>query len=153
MENGDHDQAAQIFERLAAGASDLGKVKISTNLFLQAGRANILSGDSEKASSCIFRGLEIIANGQKWGVLANIGQRTIDELASLDQQELSEDVSKWLDETLPEPKENYLRKTSPPKTMPVKCPSCGGALRPGEVEMLDKITGECPFCGSAIRAE
>jgi hypothetical protein len=153
MENGDHEQAAQIFERLAEGARDLGRLKIASNLFLQAGRANILSGKSSQGSEFIFTGLNIIAESQKWGGLANIGQRTIDELISLNQIEISKEVSKWLEITLPEPIENYKQRTSTTKPMPLKCPFCGGALRPGEVEMLDNITGECPYCGSAIRAD
>ena len=153
MENGDHAQAAQIFERMAEGARDLGRLRNAPNLFLQAGRAHLLSDDPKKGSDCIFTGLEIIAMAQKWEVLAHIGQRTTEELLSLDHPQLSEDVLKWLETTLPEPINSYKQPTKPSKLMPLKCPFCGGALRPGEVEMLDTNTGECPYCGSAIREE
>ncbi len=153
MENGDHAQAAQIFEHMAEGARDLGRLKNATNLFLQAGRAQLLSGNLEKGSQCIFSGLEIIAQAQKWPALAQVGQRTITELTSMSYPEISKKVSSWLQEKLPEPIESYPQAMKPSKPMPLKCPNCGGALRPGEIEMLDAITGECPYCGSAIRGE
>lgn len=153
METGNHAQAAQIFERLAQGARDLGRLKIAPNLFLQAGRAYLLTGNQEDGKNCIYSGLELIARAQKWPVLATIGQRTISELTTLGFPQLSDQVSDWVKEKLPEPIESYPQPGHTSKPMPLKCPSCGGALRPGEIEMLDSITGECPYCGSAIRGE
>lgn len=153
MENGEHAQAAQVFERLAQGARDLGRLKMAPNLYLQAGRANLLSGEQEKATDCIFDGLGIIAGAEKWPVLARIGKRTVAELNSLGYPEISEEVYSWLKDKLPEPIDSYPQIKAPSKPLPLKCPSCGGALRPGEVEMLDSNTGECPYCGSSVRAE
>lgn len=153
MENGQHQKAALIFERMAEGARDLGRLKIAPNLFLQAGRAYLLSDNPDKASVCIFDGLDIIAQAKKWPVLARIGNFTVTELNSLGFSGISNQVAVWLDEKLPEPMDSYHEPRKPSKPLPMKCPNCGGSLRPGEVKLLDAITGECPFCGSAVRAE
>jgi len=35
--------------------------------------------------------------------------------------------------------------------LPVKCPTCGAAVRPNEVKWLDEITIECQYCGVPIK--
>ena len=153
MENGQHAKAAHIFQQLAEGARDLGSLKIAPNLYLQAARANLLSDNLEVALVCIFDGLGIIAKAQKWPVLARIGRGTVSEVNNLGFPEISNQVAVWLKEKLPEPMDSYPERRRPPKSLPLKCPNCGGALRPGEVEILDARTGECPYCGSAVRTE
>jgi hypothetical protein len=37
--------------------------------------------------------------------------------------------------------------------LPTTCPTCGGHLRYEEVEWADNLTAECPYCGSAVRAQ
>ena len=152
METGQHTEAAFIFERLARGAHDRGLLRHTSNLYLQAGRANLLAGSTENGSELIQLGLSIIADGKHWPALARQGQRVIDELKQLGYVELSDKIATWLLNTLPEPLDHY-QQIRQPHRLPLKCPYCGGALRPDEVEMLDHNTGECPYCGSAIRGE
>ena len=153
MENGQHANAAQIFQQMAEGARDRGRLKIAPNLFLQAARAYLLSDNPEAALGCIFDGLGVIVQTQKWPALARIGSSTIAELNALGFPEISDQVAVWLKEKLPEPMDSYPERRRGSKSFPLKCPNCGGALRPGEVEILDARTGECPYCGSAVRTE
>ena len=154
LESGHHDEAANIFENLARAAHDRGLTRHAPNLFLQAARANILAGRLEAGKSLIFEGLEIFSQAQRWPALARSGQRIVDELNQLGQGNIAAEVESWLAKTLPEPLDSY---TQPPqksaRPLPLKCPFCGGVLRPGEVEMLDQFTGECPYCGSAVRED
>ena len=154
LESGHHDEAANIFEHLARAAHDRGLIRHTPNLYLQAARANILAGRLEKGKALIFEGLEIFNQTQRWSALARSGQRIVDELHQLGYGDIATEVEQWLAKTLPESLESYIQtsqKSAAP--LPLKCPSCGGALRPGEVEMLDQFTGECPYCGSAVRGE
>jgi hypothetical protein len=153
MENGEHAGAAEIFLGLAQAAHDRGILKYAPNLYLQAARAQLLSGDIEQGQYNIFEGLKILANHQRWPTLARVSQRILSELNQLGHPELVENVSNWLSKTLPEPIESYIAQNEEPRNLPLKCPFCGSALRPDEIEMLDKITGECPYCGSAIRGD
>jgi uncharacterized Zn-finger protein len=41
----------------------------------------------------------------------------------------------------------------PRPVLPTACPGCGGPLRSDEVEWADEVTAECPYCGSAVRAQ
>ena len=153
MENGEHSGAAKIFEHLAQGAHDRGRLKIAPNLYLQAARAQLLSGDKEQGKKNISEGLNIIAVHQRWSALAHSSQRILNELDQLGHPELAEYVSTWLAETLPEPLESYTLPQKEPVNFPLKCLFCGGAIKPNEIEMLDRVTGECPYCGSAIKGD
>jgi hypothetical protein len=153
MENGNHAGAAKLFERLARGAEDFGKPRLAPNLYLQAGRANILGGDSGRGEALLIQGLTILAKNQRWPALAGTGQRVLKELHQMGFPEITDHVSKWLAATLPEPIESYQPHHQSAAQLPLKCPYCGGALRPGEVEMHDEVTGECPYCGSALRGK
>jgi hypothetical protein len=41
----------------------------------------------------------------------------------------------------------------PKPILPTNCPGCGGPIRSDEVEWADELTAECPYCGSAVRAQ
>jgi NAD-dependent SIR2 family protein deacetylase len=49
------------------------------------------------------------------------------------------------------PPANQVPARKPP--LPTHCPSCGGAVRPDEIEWLDEVTAECDYCGSPLRSE
>jgi len=151
MEKGDHSSAAEIFERLARGAEDRGMLRHAPNLYLQAARANLLSGNEVKGADLINSGLNIFVRAQRWPALARAGRRIMAELEQFGHQEIAQEISEWLSSNLPEPLESYPKSHQQKARLPLKCPSCGGALRPDEVEYLDSTTGECPYCGSAVR--
>jgi len=155
LEIGDHASAATIFEQLARGAHDRGRLHHAPNLYLQAARANILAGNTEQGKELIILGLGILVDGKRWPQLHRLGNRVVYELGQLGQPDMATEFEKWLTKTLPA---DHLDKpqqqaTARRRQMPLKCPFCGGVLRPDEVEMLDTETGECPYCGSAIRKE
>jgi hypothetical protein len=41
----------------------------------------------------------------------------------------------------------------PKPRLPTVCPGCGGPLHSDELDWVDEITAECPYCGSPVRAE
>jgi hypothetical protein len=153
MENGNHSDASNIFERLARGAEDKGMLRHAPNLYLQAARANLLSGDIKKGADLVNHGLGIFAKTQRWPALARAGNRVVGELNNLGYPEISEEISKWLTATLPESLESYQQLQDKNVKFPLKCPYCGGTLRLDEIERIDNTTGECPYCGSAVRGK
>jgi hypothetical protein len=153
MEKGEHTQALAIFERLARAVHDRGMIRPAANLYLQAGRASLLAGETGRGESFLMEGLGIFSTEKRWPALARTGKRLIDETNQHGHSEIAEKIKLWLDKTLPKPLESYAQPKQPIKQLPLKCPSCGGALRPNEVEMLDEVTGECPYCGSGVRGE
>jgi hypothetical protein len=152
MEKGDFANAAELFERLAQSAYDRGMLRQAPGLYLQTGRAYALAGNLEKGADFLRQGLQIIADGQHWHHLRQAGQRVVAELNQWNQPELAQEFESWLQNMLPE-QISTPNAVTPRGKLPLKCPSCGGPVRPDEVEWLDQHTGECPYCGSAIRAE
>jgi len=155
LEIGDHASAAAIFEQLARGAHDRGRLQHAPNLYLQAARANLLAGNAAQGKELVKLSLGILAELQRWPALRRFGQRIVDELQQFGQPEFAAEISAWLTETLPESVGMESHPGEQPRRgiLPLKCPFCGGVLRPDEIEMLDEFTGECSYCGSAIRKE
>lgn len=153
MENGEHAGAAKIFENLARKAEDRGQLRYAPHFYLQAGRTKILSGQVQLGSELLRYGLALIAKTEQWSDLARSGSRVIDELQILGHPEKSVEITNWLSKNLPEPLDHYEQSSQTEAILPRKCHNCGGALRPGEAVMLDEVTGECPYCGSAVRGK
>ena len=153
LEIGEHASAATIFEQLARRAHDRGLLHHAPNLYLQAARANILAGAPQQAKELIDLGLGILAEKQRWPALQRMGGRVVLELEQLGSPDLATEIDNWLTSTLPTDihSQSQERPMAQRGILPLKCPFCGGVLRPDEVEMLDTETGECSYCGSAVR--
>jgi transposase len=155
MEKAEFDSAATIFERLARKARDRGMLRQAPRLYLQAGKAHVLAGHPGRGQDVLQQGLDILAETERWPALDQAGQRVIDELESWGHDEIAETFKAWLKEALPDDKDVYQRPARALRrpALPLKCPSCGGPLRPEEVEWLDHVTAACPYCGGSVRAE
>ncbi len=155
METGDYLKAGRLFERLAHGALRQGMLRAAPNLFLQSARGYLKAGKTKHGLDLLQRGLRITAKAGKWQILSRVGTRAVDELHQEGLTDAADEIAQWLEDTLPEPRESYLSPGVEEKTpqLPLKCPSCGGPIHPKEVEMLDALTAECPYCGSGIRGE
>jgi len=153
MENADYANAADIFERLARGAHDRGILRQAPRLYLQAGRAHMLAGNTDQGVDLLRQGLNIIAGAQRWSQLHQVGSRVVDELEQWGHSDVAQEFDTWLKGVLPEKPETYQsagRLKGKPQ-LPIHCPSCGGPIRSDDVEWLDANTAECPYCGSGVR--
>ena len=155
MEKAEFDSAAAIFEMLARKARDRGMLRQAPRLYLQAGKAHVLAEHQDRGQDALQQGLDILAETERWPALDQAGQRVIDELESWGYDQIAEGFKSWLKQALPDDEEIYQRLARAPRrpTLPLKCPFCGGPIRPDEVEWLDRATGACPYCGGSVRAE
>ena len=155
MEKAEFDSAAAIFETLARKARDRGMLRQAPRLYLQAGKAHILAEHQDRGQNALQQGLDILAETERWPALDTAGHRVIGELKSWGYDEIAETFKAWLKETLPDDEDVYQRPARALRrpALPLKCPSCGGPLRPDEVEWLDHVTAACPYCGGSVRAE
>lgn len=155
MEKAEYTSAAAIFTNLARNARDRGMIRRAPRLYLQAGKAHLLAGHHARGKDALQQGLDILAETEHWPALDQAGQRVIDELESWGYDEIAEGFKSWLKETLPDDEDVYQRpgRALRRPALPLKCPSCGGPLRPDEVEWLDHVTAACPYCGGSMRAE
>ncbi len=160
MDQGKFEQAAPIFERVAQAAQQHGMLARVPNLNLQAARCRYHSGKPEIGRSHLKQALDQLAAMKKWQRLQNVVADTSAELRQLGYPKDAADTEAWLASVLP------TGVTQPPSArgstfiqpaqaarLPVRCPTCGAGLRPNEVEWLDNITAECPYCGGPVQTE
>lgn len=155
MEIGDYANAGDIFERVARGAHDRGLMRQAPRLYLQAGRAYILTGATKQGYGLLQQGLQIFANNQLWRQFQQTGSRAVDELQQFGQADLAKELEIWLQEHIPADTE-FAQTPAPGISrgqLPITCASCGGPLRPNEIEWLNPHTAECPYCGNSVPLE
>jgi hypothetical protein len=154
MVSGHYAEAAGIFEQFANGALARNGPRAPW-FFLRAGQARLLAGQVPPGMAHLQQGLSLFAGRGQFQRLSHAGMRFVAELTARGLTAEAKQI------------ENYIKTTLPPgfvpapgtgggKTRPVlptKCPGCGGPLHSDEVEWADELTAECPYCGSAVRAQ
>ena len=151
MESGDYQGAAEQFEALARVAT-FRNGRHTPQFYLQAGRARILAGQNEAGLANLKQGMSLLASHFAWQRFYNAGNRIVNELNQLGLKNEANEILDLLNAKLPgnfSASSNAIPTQKP--VLPTHCPSCGGAIRPDEVEWLDDITAECAYCGSPVR--
>ena len=152
MAAGDYAGATVAFNELAQRAEGRFPQR-APFLFMQAGRAAILSGQTKAGVAHLRRELTIFASQGRIPKMRAFGQRAIEELKTRNLNAEADEIASLLNANLP--KEIAVENSAPAKrpVLPTHCPSCGAAVRPDEVEWLDDVTAECAYCGSPVRGE
>jgi hypothetical protein len=150
--DGSYGEAAQAFEQLARGAEDRFSER-SPFLYLQAGRAAILDGQTQSGVAHLRRGLTLLASQGRFPRMQLLANRIMDELNERGLTIEAAEIAGVLNDNLPRHVEPGQAPPAKKTVLPTHCPACGGALRPDEVEWLDEVTAECAYCGSPVRGE
>jgi hypothetical protein len=140
LEKGQHENAAQLFERQARDAADRGKHLPAAHLYLQAGRARLLTGDTTASEQLLYEGLGILAASADRRRLALSGNQFIEDLENLGQDQLALDVRAWLEQTLELNPGAVVgvSDASDARTRPsIQCPQCQAFLRPADIEQWE----------------
>jgi uncharacterized Zn-finger protein len=156
LESGDHANAAVLFERLAASAHDRGVIRLAPQLYFQAGRARLLSGDLEEGKKQILVGLGLLADEERWDTLQRSGGRLEQEIPDMGYTQLAEEVGRWIEDALTKEDAPSLKKRTSEaeaqrRGLPLTCPKCAGPLHPVDVDWFDSKAAECPYCGGLIK--
>lgn len=153
MANADYPGAAAAFEDLAQRAEERGGPR-APFLFLQAGRAYVLAGQTATGMAHFKHGLSLLAKTQRYNLFYRAGTRLSQELKARGLEQEAQEISTLINANNPAiaemPVDPLLK---PAAVLPTHCPACGGPVRSDEVDWIDKVTAECPFCGSPIRAQ
>jgi len=148
FEKGEFGRAAEMYERIAQTAEGRGGPR-APMFHLQAGRARTYAGQASLGIPSLKRGLELLAQLKQFSRLNLAGERVVNELNERGLVQEASEINVWLKSVLPNTSSFNPQMQRP--VLPTHCPSCGGPLRPDEVEWLDKITAECIYCGSPVR--
>lgn len=154
MDAGQWSQAAELFERLASAAEDHGLTQ-APQLFLRSGRARIENGDRVIGIKHLQHAVHLFGQTGQIHRLYQIRLRLISELKQRgfdrDAVELDSAIHDLLDRSTTAG--THVDPQSSRGHLAVKCPSCGGTLRPDEMEWLDRLSGVCAYCGSVVQTE
>ncbi len=152
MANGDYKNAAKSFHTLANGAEERFPHR-APFLYIEAGRAAILGGETKPGMADLRRGLTILSTQRRYNRVQILGQRIVNELQARGLNAEAEEIASLISGNLPNISTN--EKPAPEKRpiLPTHCPSCGAVVKTDEVEWMDEITAECSYCGSPIRNE
>ena len=150
FDKGEYGRAAELFEQMAETADARGGPRAPL-FHLQAGRSRILAGQTALGMPSLKRGLELLAQRQQFLRLQKAGQRLITELQERELTQEANEITTFLQSRSPSLEEQSAPAKRP--SLPTHCPQCGAALRPDEIEWLDKSTAECGYCGSPVRED
>jgi hypothetical protein len=154
MAGGQYAAAAEIFEQFARGALARNGPRAPW-FFLQAGHARILAGQVPVGMTHLQQGLSLFAMRGQFQRLYHAGMRFVTELKARSLSAEAKQIEDYLKTTLPAgfAAGPGTGAEKPKPILPTNCHGCGGPIRSDEVEWVDDVTAECPYCGSAIRAE
>ena len=153
MAQGDFPRAANLFEGLATQAEANG-IRSTPALFIQAGRARLMEGDSTRATGHFECGLLLMAEVGRMRRLPIVAGSILTEMrsrglaAEADALDAKVRQALGLQGLALAPAAAEARPQLPPK-----CPYCGGTVHPQEVEWLDATSAACDYCGSILSAE
>jgi hypothetical protein len=154
MAAGQFAAAAEILEQFGRGALTRGGPRAPW-FFLQAGRARLQAGQVLVGMSHLQQGLALFAARGELRQLHHAGRRLAAELKERGLASEARQIEEYMKTALPSgsaPGAGAEAERARP-VLPTNCPGCGGPIRSDEVEWVDEVTAECPYCGSAVRAE
>jgi hypothetical protein len=151
MASGEYKEAAVSFKELAQRAEDLFPER-APFLYMEAGRAAILSGQIKPGVDHLRHGLTLFASQGREHRMRIVGRRVIDELKARELNNEAEEIALLIHGSLPKELLNEKPMSIKRPILPTHCPSCGAAIRSDDIEWMDESTAECDYCGSPVRA-
>ena len=153
MTAGDYAAATDAYEQFARAAEARNGPR-APMIFLQAGRASMLSNQIPRGMTDLKHGLSLFAQRGRFGKVFNAGNRIVGELKEHNLNNEADEINTHV-QSLLTGKTNFSQPVIPTRQapLPTHCPSCGAAVRADEVEWLDEVTAECAYCGSPVRGE
>jgi tetratricopeptide (TPR) repeat protein len=164
FEEGQFDEAAHIFQRLAAGAVQRGMLDRGSDLFARAAQCHLELGHVEQAIALGKRSLRLLGRAGQMGKVQARWPKMVEALAQKGYHDeataLREEIEAFLDgRPLAGPRPG-LRGRRPehlapsgPAQLPASCPHCGGPVNLNEVTWAGPDRAECAYCSGIITAK
>lgn len=150
LQQGRPAEALVLYEQLLSRAERNAHPR-SPALHLQAARAALQAGQTERALEHVQTGFRQMAQRGQWAALQRTLPRALEGLRAAGLNEAATELENWAQKQIPDglPQNTPLHRG----LLPTHCPACGAPVDPRETEWLDTHTAECPYCGSPLRAQ
>jgi hypothetical protein len=149
---GEFERAAVIYEQLALGAQAR-RIPQDAHLFLIAGGCRIQARQIDLAMEDLKQGLEILSARGRTRKFIFACQKSKDELLNAGYNAEAAEIMQLLGSSIGSPLSIQHPDADDRRgTLPAACAACGGTLHSDDVDWIDNVTAECPWCGSSIRA-
>ncbi len=151
LAQGKSKEAAAIFSELADTAAKRG-IPRAAQLNLQAGRALIEAEDVKAGLDRIRNGLTLMAETNQMTRLPNVGRRILTELRDKELDAEAAAIESEIQTLLSRHGLTLAATvdTIDKRSLPAKCPYCGGNVYPDEVEWIESQQAVCAYCGSRL---
>lgn len=155
MHSGQFGEAADRFERLAQEEQQRGRTVVAAGLFLRATRCRLQIDDPPGTERCAVRAVHLLIEARQVERLGQVMGRLLPALERSGQHSLAQRLRNDVEKAFPGIQMSSVplaRQASVAAQLPARCPTCGGPLKPDEVDWVGPGTAECPFCGGMIKA-
>lgn len=156
MRRGEFAQAADRFLELARQAEGAGRPAGAAELYLRAARCHEELDQHEKAGQSAEKALRLFIQARRPDRARQVLAPLVAGLERLGQHERAERLRQEAQEALGVAVVMQLRMPGSAglvRTLPSRCPTCGGPLMADELSWTDPVTAECPFCGGPVKVE
>ncbi len=156
MEQADPAEAATILEKRAQAAEEQGMLDQAGDLHLEAARCYLQLDDIERADDHGLKALRLFIQARRPGKVRRLVPRMMAVLHRKgyhdEAEKLRREVEGLLDALPGERAIPWGGRAVQRGSLPAKCPSCGGPIRPDEVNWIDAYSAECAYCGGIVKA-
>ncbi len=144
-------EAAAIFSELADAAAKRG-IPRAAQLNLQSGRALIEAEEVKSGLNRIRQGLMLMAETNQIARLPNLGRRILTELRDKGLPAEAASIECEIQSLLSKHGLTLAANagSADRRSLPAKCPYCGGNVHPDEVEWFEQQHAMCAYCGSRL---
>ncbi len=151
FERGQFAEAAAVFAELAQGAERRGMIDRAGDLRLRVAQCYLKLEDIDRADEEARQALGLFLQAHRPHKVRRLLPKVVAALERHGKHEEAEEL-KVKAEQLLGATHGGPGMAGPRGTLPGKCPTCGGPLRPDEVHWLARASAECPYCGGVVTA-
>jgi len=152
----DAAEAAAILEEKARTAEEQGMWDRAGDLHLEAARCYLQLDDMDQADDHGLKALRLFIQARRPARVRRLAPRMIAVLHRKgyhdEAEKLRQEVNALLGALPGEGPILWGERAVQRRSLPPRCPSCGGPIRSDEVHWIDACSAECAYCGGVVKA-
>jgi tetratricopeptide (TPR) repeat protein len=156
IERADPAKAAAILEEKAQAAEEQGMLDKAGDLHMEAARCYLQLDDIDRADDHGLKALQLFIQARRPGKVRRLVPKMMAVLHRKgyhdEAKKLRQEVDALLGALPGERAIPWGERAVQRRSLPAKCPSCGGPIRSDEINWIDSHSAECTYCGGIVKA-